>query len=179
MGEVLAQWRGLKFEVVSNVDLKNRLNTSLWETIPTHIETNTKDIIHLALIYMAILVSAAENERIMSTIKHIKIDQGSSLHVSTTDDLIRISNDTVIVASYQPDANIKSWMTPSVRQRRPQYRGWPSFVGHITRSLDDITHTYSLYHQSDPVEMQESVIGKMKSTLSDRVIVNHCERFLS
>ena len=85
MGEVLAQWRGLKFEVVSNVNLKNRLNTSLWETMPTHIENNTKDIIHLALIYMAILVSAAENERIMSTMTHIKIDQGSSLHSTCLD----------------------------------------------------------------------------------------------
>ena len=50
------------------------------------------------------------------------------------------------------------------------------YVDHITRSLDDITQTFSMYHRSDPVEMHESVIGKMKSTLSDRVIVNHCVR---
>ena len=50
------------------------------------------------------------------------------------------------------------------------------YVDHITRSLDDITETFSLYHRIDLVEMHESVIGKMKSTLSDRVIVNHCVR---
>ena len=42
------------------------------------------------------------------------------------------------------------------------------YVNHIIRSLDDITQTYSLYHQTDPVAMHASVIAKMKSTLSDR-----------
>ena len=102
VGEVLSQWRALKFEVVSNANLKNRSFFSLWETMLTKdtYREQYKDIVHLALIYMAIPVSAAENERIMSTMKRIKSDQRSSLHVSTTNDLIRISNDTVTVASY-------------------------------------------------------------------------------
>ena len=45
------------------------------------------------------------------------------------------------------------------------------YVNHIICSLDDITQTgqtYQLHHQTDPVAMHASVIGKMKSTLNDR-----------
>ena len=138
VGEVLSQWRALKFEVVSNANLKNRSFFSLWEMMLTKdtYREQYKDIVHLALIYMAIPMSAAGHERIMSTMKRIKSDQRSSLHVSTTNDLIRISNDTMTMASYQPDTDIKSWMTSSVRQRRPQYKGWPSLVAQADSGSD-------------------------------------------
>lgn len=50
------------------------------------------------------------------------------------------------------------------------------YVQHICQALKDITTTYAEFKQIDHVHFHHSVINKLKSTLSDRVNVNHCVR---
>ena len=48
------------------------------------------------------------------------------------------------------------------------------YTNHICQSFTDITQTYSAYGGDDFVPLHKSVVGKLTSSISDRVVVNHC-----
>ncbi|KAK6183327.1 hypothetical protein SNE40_010829 [Patella caerulea] len=50
------------------------------------------------------------------------------------------------------------------------------YVQHISQALQDITNSYAEYKQMDKVQLHQTLINKLKSTLRDRVSVNHCVR---
>ena len=50
------------------------------------------------------------------------------------------------------------------------------YVQHTCQAIRDITDSYAEFKQVDQIHFHQSVVSKLKSTLSDRVSVNHCVR---
>ena len=50
------------------------------------------------------------------------------------------------------------------------------YVTHITQHLNAVTDTYALCSDIDPVQLHAATVTKVKSTLSDSAVVNHCVR---
>lgn len=50
------------------------------------------------------------------------------------------------------------------------------YVGHITEALSDIRDSYALVYEKNPVHIKNTVVSKLKNTISDWVAVNHCVR---
>ena len=48
------------------------------------------------------------------------------------------------------------------------------YVTQITQCLNDVTDTYAMCNDIDPVQLRVATDTKVKSTLSDRAVVNHC-----
>ncbi|MEQ2242038.1 hypothetical protein ILYODFUR_031680 [Ilyodon furcidens] len=75
-------------------------------------------ILHLGEMLLVLPISAAQCERGFSAQNHIKNSTRSSLHVSTTEDLIRISTEGCSLEA--------KWLSSSKRTRRPLLKQWPA-----------------------------------------------------
>ena len=47
------------------------------------------------------------------------------------------------------------------------------YVSHITEALYDVSDSYALFSGKSTVEVRDTVVSKLKNTISDRVVVNH------
>ena len=67
------------------------------------------------------------HERGFSAQKRIKSDVRSSLHVSTTEDLIRIGMEGPELVAFDPTPVVDKWLNSGQRSRRPHlvYKTWP------------------------------------------------------
>ena len=85
-----------------------------------------QNLLHLAEIMLVIPISSAQCERGFSAQKRIKSDVRSSLHVSTTEDLIRISMEGPELEQFNPTPPVLKWLNSGQKSRRPlSYRKWP------------------------------------------------------
>ena len=98
-----------------------------------------QNLLHLAEIMLVIPISSAQCERGFSSQKRIKSDARSSLSVSTTEDLIRISMEGPELQSFQPTAAVSKWMNCGQAARRPcfAYRQWPEDLVSVSHSVED------------------------------------------
>ena len=78
-----------------------------------------QNLLHLAEIMLVIPISSAQCERGFSAQKRIKSDVRSSLHVSTTEDLIRISMEGPELEKFDPAPPVVKWFNCGQRSRRP------------------------------------------------------------
>lgn len=76
---------------------------------------------------LVIPISSAQCERGFSAQKRIKSDVRSSLHVSTTEDLIRISMEGPELAAFDLTLVVERWLNSGQRSRHPRvaYKMWP------------------------------------------------------
>ena len=76
---------------------------------------------------LVIPISSAQCERGFSAQRRIKSDVRSSLHVSTTEDLIRINMEGPELEVFDPTPAVVKWFNSGQRARRPNfaYRMWP------------------------------------------------------
>ncbi|XP_069819635.1 zinc finger protein 862-like [Dendropsophus ebraccatus] len=121
---IQAEWRQLKFLVKGQfADLSY---SSLWETVISKEPycTDFGNVLHLIHIMLILPISAAQCERGFSAQNRIKSQVRSSLHISTLEDLIRISSEGPSLELFNPEPSVKRWFN-SKRKRRPQYKGWP------------------------------------------------------
>ncbi|CAL8275527.1 unnamed protein product [Arctogadus glacialis] len=75
-------------------------------------------------------ISSAQCEQGFSAQNRIKNSVRSSLHVSTTEDLIRISTEGSSLESFDPSTSAMQWLS-SKRSRRPNYKEWPQFISEV------------------------------------------------
>ena len=75
---------------------------------------------------LVIPISSAQCERGFSAQKRIKSDVRSSLSVTTTEDLIRISMEGPEVEYFDPSPAVAAWLRNGQAARRPtfSYRQW-------------------------------------------------------
>lgn len=100
-------------------------------------EKQLMNLLHLAEIMLVIPISSAQCERGFSAQKRIKSDVRSSLHVSTTEDLIRISMEGPELEKFDPAPPVVKWFNCGQRSRRPiSYREWPAELISVTECLD-------------------------------------------
>ena len=50
------------------------------------------------------------------------------------------------------------------------------YVDHICTAIRDLAYSYAEYKKKDPLSFFQSIVKKLKSTISDRANVNHCVR---
>ena len=89
---------------------------------------------------LVIPISSAQCERGFSAQKRIKSDVRSSLHVSTTEDLIRISIEGPELAAFDPTPVVEKWLNSGQRSRRPHvvYKTWPEELVPVYEDLDSL-----------------------------------------
>ena len=87
---------------------------------------------------LVIPISSAKCERGFSAQRRIKSDVRSSLHVSTTEDLIRISMEGPELQAFDPTPAVVKWFSSDQRPRRPNfaYRRWPDELISVAYSWD-------------------------------------------
>lgn len=87
---------------------------------------------------LLIPISSAQCERGFSAQNRIKSDVRSSLHVSTTENLIRISMEGPELGEFDPTAAVLKWFNTGQRPRRPtfSYRKWPEELISVGGSLE-------------------------------------------
>ena len=71
---------------------------------------------------LALPISAAQCERGFSAQNRIKSSKRSSLAVSTTEDLMRITLEGPSLEDYDPSPAVDRWMNSAKRARRPDYK---------------------------------------------------------
>ena len=76
---------------------------------------------------LVIPISSAQCERGFSAQKQIKSDVRSSLHVSTTEDLIHNTMEGPELAAFDPTPVVHKWLNSGQRSRRLHlvYKTWP------------------------------------------------------
>ena len=80
-----------------------------------------KDILHLVELMLAIPISSAECERVISAQNRIKTNSRSSLSASILSHLIRISKHGPSIEQYDPLPAIQKWLTSGQRPRNCKY----------------------------------------------------------
>ncbi|KAK0144423.1 Zinc finger protein 862 [Merluccius polli] len=115
------EWRQLKVLVSQN--FRDKTNTGLWQMLLTKdsYKQEYKNILELVKIMLVLPISAAQCERGFSAQNRIKNSTRSSLAVSTTEDLMRISLEGPSVEEFDPTPAVDRWLT-SKRARRPDYK---------------------------------------------------------
>lgn len=81
-------------------------------------------------------ISAAQCERGFSAQNRIKSKVRNSLHVSTLEDLIRISTEGPSLEQFDSEPGAKRWLSAK-KKRRPDYTQWPSDMDIIMVSGSD------------------------------------------
>lgn len=101
---------------------------SLWEVLLTKEPyfTDFQNVLHLVEIMFVLPISAAQCERGFSAQNRIKSKVRNSLHVSTLEDLIRISTEGPSLEQFDPEPCVKRWLSAKKKRRRPNYTQWPS-----------------------------------------------------
>nr|XP_033476284.1 zinc finger protein 862-like [Epinephelus lanceolatus] len=115
------EWRQLKVLVSQN--FRDKTNTGLWQMLlmKDPYKQEFKNILELVKIMLVLPISAAQCERGFSAQNWIKNSTRSSLAVSTTEDLMRISLEGPSVEEFDPTPAVDCWLT-SKRTRRPDYK---------------------------------------------------------
>ncbi|XP_049432728.1 uncharacterized protein LOC125889084 [Epinephelus fuscoguttatus] len=129
--KVQEEWQNLKVLVTSTFSDKNYL--ALWQTLLTKepYKHDFENILHLVAIMLLLPISSAQCERGFSARNRIKNSVRSSLHVSTTEDLMRISTEGGPLETFDPTNSAIHWLSSSKRSRRPNYKEWPEFVSQV------------------------------------------------
>ncbi|XP_041954873.1 zinc finger protein 862-like isoform X1 [Alosa sapidissima] len=120
------EWQSVK-ALISHT-FQDKSYRSLWQMLLTKepYKTDYKNLLHLVEILLILPISAAQCERGFSAQKRIKSSLRSSLHVSTTVDLIRISTEGPSLERFDPTKCAENWLSAGKRSRRPGYKAWPS-----------------------------------------------------
>ncbi|XP_076121139.1 zinc finger protein 862 isoform X2 [Alosa pseudoharengus] len=120
------EWQSVK-ALISHT-FQDKSYSSLWQMLLTKepYKTDYKNLLHLVEILLILPISAAQCERGFSAQKRIKSSLRSSLHVSTTEDLIRISTEGPSLERFDPTKCAENWLSAGKRSRRPGYKAWPS-----------------------------------------------------
>ncbi len=134
---VQAEWRLLKTLVKGQFSDKSYC--SLWEVLLTKEPycTDFQNVLHLVEIMLVLPISAAQCERGFSAQNRIKSKVRNSLHVSTLEDLIRISTEGPSLEQFDPEPCVKLWLSAKKKRRRPNYTQWPSDMDIIMVSGSD------------------------------------------
>ena len=85
-----------------------------------------QNILHLVDILLVLPISSAQCERGFSAQKRLKSSLRSCLHVSTTEDLIRITTEGPSLELFDPTKCAENCLSAGKRSRRPNYKSWPS-----------------------------------------------------
>ena len=87
---------------------------------------------------LVIPISSAQCERGFSAQRRIKSEVRSSLHVSTTEDVICISMEGPELQAFDPTSTVVKWFSSSKRPRCPTfaYRRWPDELISVAYSRD-------------------------------------------
>ena len=90
--------------------------------------------------FRIIPISSAQCERGFSAQRRIKSDVRSRLHVSTTEDLIRISMEGPELEAFDPTPAVVKWFSSGQRSRHPNfaYRRWPDELISVADSWDSL-----------------------------------------
>ncbi|KAJ8356589.1 hypothetical protein SKAU_G00193830 [Synaphobranchus kaupii] len=101
-----------------------------WQQLKTLIRTTFADKSYLGL-WQTLLTkepyrSDFECERGFSAQNRIKNTTRSSLHISTAEDLIRISTEGCPLEQFNPSHVTAKWLSSSKRARRPNMKKWPA-----------------------------------------------------
>ncbi|XP_030288729.1 zinc finger protein 862-like [Sparus aurata] len=116
----MEEWQSLKMLISENFPDKSY--SDLWELLLTKdpYKTDYRNILELVMIMLVLPISAAQCERGFSAQNRIKTSTRSSLAVSTTEDLMRISLEGPPLESYDPSQAVERWLS-SKQVRRPDY----------------------------------------------------------
>ncbi|KAM9524715.1 zinc finger protein 862-like [Salvelinus alpinus] len=111
MAAIQDEWQGLKILVRHN--FKDKSYSGLWETMLTkdpyrHDYMNMVELVQLMLV---LPISATQCERGFYAHNQIKNLTRSCLGVSTTEDLMRISQEGSSVEEIDPTPAVDSWLT--------------------------------------------------------------------
>ncbi|CAL8301927.1 unnamed protein product [Gadus morhua 'NCC'] len=108
MDALSGEWQSLK-TLVSHT-FKDKSYSSLWQTVSTKEPYRTD----------------YKCERGFSAQKRLKSSLRSCLHVSTTEDLIRITTEGPSLELFDPTKCAEHWLSAGKWSRRPNYKSWPS-----------------------------------------------------
>ncbi|XP_071953114.1 zinc finger protein 862-like [Antedon mediterranea] len=113
--KALHEWSDMKLLIQINLQDKSYLD--LWQIMLTKKPycEDYKNILHLVQILLVMPISAAQCERGFSAQKRIKTDVRNSLHVSTTEDLIRIEMEGPTLESFDPTTIAEKWLSDGQR----------------------------------------------------------------
>ncbi|XP_053506635.1 zinc finger protein 862-like isoform X2 [Ictalurus furcatus] len=127
MAAMQDEWQGLKILISHN--FKDKTYSGLWETMLTKdpYRLDYKNILGLVQITLMLPISATQCERGISTQNRIKNSTRSSLWVSTTEDLMRISLEGPSVEEFDPTPAVDCSLT-SKPSRRPTYKSWTNDI---------------------------------------------------
>ncbi|XP_059930487.1 zinc finger protein 862-like [Gadus macrocephalus] len=122
LAAVQDEWQGLK--ILVSQSFKDKSYSGLWETMLTKepYREDYKNILELVQLMLALPISAAQCERGFSAQNRIKSSKRSSLAVSTTEDLMRITLEGPSLEDYDPSPAVDRWMNSAKRARRPDYK---------------------------------------------------------
>lgn len=116
------EWQGLK--ILVSQTFKDKSYSGLWETMLTKepYREDYKNILELVQLMLVLPISAAQCERGFSAQNRIKSSKRSSLAVSTTEDLMRITLEGPSLEDYDPSPAVDRWMNSAKRARRLDYK---------------------------------------------------------
>ncbi|KAJ8356263.1 hypothetical protein SKAU_G00190570 [Synaphobranchus kaupii] len=120
LAEEIGGSRYLSVMIDGDTDASNK------ECEMVYVRSDFENFLHLAEILFVMPISSAQCERGFSVQNRIKNTTRSSLHVSTAEDLIRISTEGCPLEQFNPSHVAAKWLSSSKRARRPNMKKWPA-----------------------------------------------------